>query len=262
MSQDSPVDDFFQLLNTHRILVHGGRFTRHILLMFDDAHMLDDGQRDALTHELERHDQSTFASWMAARMRALSPPAVIFETTQPNREAFTPLRFHNWSSQRLESWLLEVGDRRVQRAQRDVSSFESCLSSSLEAEFTSSVLEQAAESERKGTYELAAPYGVLYSRWLEYWETRVAEMPPLDRAIRWAQLQIIMTRRIQNQQGEFVFEPLPTVHIENTRPDTLDMATMFMSERNSLPYFFGAQTVVQLASSNVDQFLSPIRCVV
>ena len=256
MSQDSPVDDFFQLLNTHRILVQGGRFTRHILLMFDDAHMLDDGQRDALTHELKRHDQSTFASWMAARMRALSPPAVILETTHPNREAFAPLRFHNWSSQRMESWLLEVGDRRVQRAQRDVTSFESCLSSSLETEFTPSVFEQAAESERKGTYELAAPYGVLYNHWLEYWETRVAEMPPLDRAIRWAQLQIIMSRRIQNQQGEFVFEPLPTVHIENTRPDTLDMATMFMSERNSLPYFFGAQMVVQLASSNVDQFLS------
>ena len=256
MSQDSPVDDFFQLLNTHRILVQGGRSTRHILLMFDDAHMLDDGQRIALTNELKRHDQNAFASWMAARLRALSPPAVISETTHPNREAFTPLSFHNWSSQRLESWLLEVGDRRVQRAQRDVTSFESCLSSSLESEFSSSHLEQAAEAERMRTYELAEPYGVLYNQWLEYWEKRVGEMTPLDRAIRWAQLQIIMSRRIQNEQAEFVFEPLPIVHIENTRPDTLDMANIFMSERNNLPYFFGAQKVVQLASSNVDQFLS------
>ena len=252
VGEDSTVGDFFQLLNTHRISVQGGRSTKHVLLMFDDAHMLDDTQRDALNLELRRHDQSAFASWVATRLNALSPPDVISEVAHPNRESFTPLSFDKWSPQRMESWLLEVGDRRAQRAQRDVSSFEACLSDALETEFSPSVLEQAAESERDLAHQLAESYGVLYSLWLDYWEAKVAELLPFERATRWAQLQIIMSRRIQNQQAEFVFEPLSIALIENVRPDTLEMAAMFVSERNDLPYYFGAQ----LASSNVDQFLS------
>ena len=65
-----------------------------------------------------------------------------------------------------------------------------------------------------------------------------------------------MQRRIQNRQGEFTFAPLPTSLIENAGSDTLEIATIFMSDRNQLPYFFGAKHVAHLASSNVDQFLS------
>ena len=256
VGEDSTVGDFFQLLNTHRISVQGGRTTKHILLMFDDAHMLDDSQRNSLYAELRRHDQSAFASWVATRLNALSPPDVISEVAHPNRESFTPLSFDKWSPQRMESWLLEVGDRRAQRAQRDVPSFEACLSDTLEIEYDPSVLEQAAESERGLALQLAEPYGVLYSLWLKHWEAKVTELPPFERATRWAQLQIIMSRRIQNRQAEFVFEPLSANLIENVRPDTLEMAAMFVSERNRLPYYFGAQKVAQLASSNVDQFLS------
>ena len=256
MDHNSSVDDFFQLLNTHRIQIEGGKSTKHILIMFDDAHMLDDTQRAALTLELRRHDQSAFASWMATRLRALSAPELISEVVHPNREGFTPLSFERWSPQRMETWLMEVGDRRAQRAQRDVSSFEACISNSLETEFSPSVLEEAANAEKNRAYELAEPFGILYNHWLEYWEKRVEEMTPVERAIRWAQIQILMHRRIQNRQGELVFEPLPTVYIDNPRPDTLDMANIFMSQRNKLPYYFGAEKVAQLASSNVDQFLS------
>ena len=252
---DFSTDDFFQLLNTHRMLVKGGKSTSHILLMFDDAHMLDDTQRDALNAELRRHDQTSFASWVATRLRALPPPDLISEVVHPNREGFTPLTFSKWSSQRMESWLLEVGDRRAQRAQRDVSSFEACLSGSLETEFGSPVFEEAADAERNRAYEITEPYGILYDSWLQHWEERVQDLSPLDKAIRWAQLHIIMQRRIQNRQGELVFESLPTSYI-NERPDTLEMANIFMSDRNGLPYYYGANRVAQLASRNVDQFLS------
>ena len=256
VGKDSTIGDFFQLLNTHRISVQGGRTTKHILFMFDDAHMLDNSQRNSLYTELRRHDQSAFASWVATRVIALSPPDIISEVTHPNRESFPPLSFDKWSPQRMESWLLEVGDRRAQRAQRDVPSFQACLSDAVEAEFIPAVLERAAESEKGLAHQLAEPYGVLYYHWLDYWESKVIKLPPLKRAIGWAQLQIIMSRRIQNPQLEFMFEPLSAAPIENVRLDTLEMAAMFVSERHRLPYYFGAQKVAQLASSNVDQFLS------
>ena len=250
------VDDFFQLLNTHHLMIDGRQATKNILVMFDDAHLLDSWQRDLLLQELERHDQTAFASWVAMRLRGLEPSAIISEETRPNREGFDPIRLDYWSNFNFVSWFLDVGDRRARRAEREVSSFEGCLSDSLEPAFSVPRLTSVVKSERELAYALAGPFGELYTEWLNKWEADISESPLPEQAARWAQLQILMQRRIQNRQGEFTFAPLPTSLIENAGSDTLEIATIFMSERNQLPYFFGAKHVGQLASSNVDQFLS------
>ena len=175
---------------------------------------------------------------------------------RPNREGFDPIRLDNWSKFNFEPWFLDVGDRRARRAEREVLSFEGCLSDSLEPEFGVPKLSAVVRSERELAYALAEPYGVLYSEWLTQWEADVSELALPEQAARWAQLQILMQRRIQNRQGEFSFAPLPTSLIENAGSGTLEIATIFMSDRNQLPYFFGAKHVAHLASSNVDQFLS------
>ena len=187
--RDAPIiDDFFQLLNTHRILLDGQEATRHTLIMFDDAHLLDVSQRRFLISELERHDQSAFASWMAMRLRALEPPDLISEAVRPNRERLSPVRFEGRGPSRIETWLLDVGDRRARRAQRDVSSLAACLADSLETEFDHSTLVAIAEEERLRSYKLARPHGDLYRAWLAHTDNGVAQLPPLEQAVRWAQL--------------------------------------------------------------------------
>ena len=250
------VDDLFQLLNTHHILVGNRKPTKHILLMFDDAHLLDDWQRTLLRQELERHDQSNFGSWLSMRLRALEPPTLVSEAVQPNREGFRPMRFDGLRPGQVESWLLDIGERRALRAQRDVSSFAACLSDSLESEFDSSRLGAAAEVERSRAYDLAHPFGVLYRTWLDHCDAAVVGLAPPEQAARWAQLQILMERRIQNPQGEFNLEPLPIQFVENASSNLMELANMFMANRSNLPYLYGAKRVAQLASSNVDQFLS------
>ena len=250
------VDDFFQILNTHRILVYGKEITKHTLIMFDDAHLLDASQRTLLIPELERHDQSAFASWMAMRLRALEPPDLISEEVRPNRERLNPSRFDGWRPSRIETWLLDVGDRRARRAQRDVSSFASCLADSLDTEFDVSELSAAAAAERDRAFKLAQPHGNLYDAWLARTDNEAAGLPPLEQAVRWAQLQILIERRVGRIQGEFPFEPLSPEEVDKPGSDTLEPATMFVSYRNNLPYFYGFRRVAQLASANVEQFLS------
>ena len=256
LTGEESVDDFFQLLNTHRILIDGQTLTKHILLMFDDAHLLDDSQRELLLRELERHDQSAFASWIAMRLRGLEASAIVSEEVRKNREGFSPVTFDKRMQPRIQSWLLDVGDRRASRAQRDVSSFEACLSESLEAEYEIAMLASICKSERDRAHELARPHGELYHDWLSYWEAEYGALPPVEQASRWAQLQIFLERRIRNGQGEFTFAPLSSDYLEQNRTVGLEIATIFMSQRNDLPVFYGAKRVAQLASSNVDQFLS------
>ena len=251
------VDDVFQLLNTHRVLVNGRQAAGNILIMFDDAHLLNDSQRAALVQELERHDQSSFASWMAMRLRALEPMDLVSdEATRVGRERLPPVRFDRWSQAHIEKWLIDVGDRRAKRAQRDVPSFEGCLADSLEAEFEQSRLASAADAERGRAYDLSKPYGVLYRDWIASIDSEVLRESPLDQAVRWSQLQILMARRIGKMQREFDFEALAPVDVDKVGGGTLEPAKMFMAKQNALPYYFGAKTIAQLASSNVEQFLS------
>ena len=250
------VDDFFQLLNTHWMSIDSQTLTRHVLFMFDDAHLLDDWQRRLLLSELQRHDQTAFASWVAMRMRALEPDAIIAEAVSPDRESYDIIRLDRWDKSNTRQWLMDVAERRASRSEQEVSSFAGCLADSLTAEFHQSKLAAAAESERALAYDLARHQGELYSDWLHHKDTEISAMPPAEQPSRWAQLQVLIQRRMGNQQGEFTFAPLPYSQIENAGNTALEAATIFMSHRNRLPYRYSANQVVQLASSNIDQFLA------
>ena len=250
-------DDVFQLLNTHRLLVNEQEVAGNVLIMFDDAHLLNDSQRRDLVQELERHDQSRFASWMAMRLRALEPTELVSdEATRLGRERLPSVRFDKWSQAHMEKWLIDVGDRRAKRAERDVPSYEGCLADSLGAEFDQSRLDSVADAEREHAYHLGNPYGVLYRDWLASMDAALRGQGALDQAIRWSQLQILMARRIGKPQSEFGFEALIPVDVDKVAAGTLESAKNFMARRNQLPYYFGSKIIAQLASSNVEQFLA------
>lgn len=249
-------DDFFQVLSSHRLLLDQRDAPRHMLIMFDDAHMLDSSQRAWLTRELERHDRTGFASWMAMRLRALEPQDLITEAVRADRERFKPVQFERWRSAKIETWLTDVGDRRARRAQRDVSSFAACLADSLDSEFDQQRLAAVATGERDRAFELAQPYGDFYRDWLAQTDGEIRHLAPYEQAVRWAQLQILMERRIRRIQGEFNFDSLPPVDLDRAGSGTAEPAALFVSSRNVLPYFYGVRRVAQLASTNVEQFLS------
>ena len=138
----------------------------------------------------------------------------------------------------------------------DVSSFAACLADTLEPYCPAARLVGIAEAERTRAYDLARPYGSLYHDSLVSTDADVAELVPYQRAVRWSQLQILMERRIRKLQGEFIFESLSPSEIGKAESDTLEPATMFMSSRHDLPYFYGIHRVIQLSSMNVDQYLS------
>ena len=251
-----PIDNVFRLLNTHRILVDGHLVARNTLIMFDDAHFLDVSQRRLLTDELRRNDQNSFASWMAMRLRALEPPQLISEAVRPNREELAPVRFEELGTSRIETWLLDVGNRRAQQAQHSVSSIAACLEDSLEVEFDSAKLTAVAQAERNRAHELARPHGRLYDAWIKQTEFKTEDLLPFAQSIHWGELQIQMERRIRKMQGEFTFEALSPIEVENASTSAIEPATMFVAHRNNLPFFYGARQLARLASTNVEQFLA------
>ena len=254
LREDAVIDDVFQVLNTHRLMVDGRETAQDTLIMFDDAHLLEDSQRTALVSELERHDQSCFGSWMAMRLRALEPAELISEeVTRTGRERVESVRFDRWLPGRIENWLLDVGERRTRRAEIDVPSFEAWLAGSLAAEFDPAQLASVAGEERRRAHEVASQYGDRYRDWLTSTESSVVAMPRIEQAARWAQIQVLMARSIGKPQQEFDFGPLAPPDADSS---TLEAARIAVAKRNDIPYYFGPRKVAQLGSSNVDQFLA------
>ena len=165
------VGDVFELLNTHSIYFNQQQVAAHTLLMFDDAHLLDDTQRTLLTTELRRHDNSAFASWMAMRLRALKAPEVVLEEVRNNRESFSPVQFTDWNQNKVGNWLLDIGDRRARRAELEVASFSACLAESLATEIDDGRLRQVALNERNLAHEAAKPFRDFYAEWLRQAES-------------------------------------------------------------------------------------------
>lgn len=252
----SAIDDVFQLLTTHRLTVAGSGVHQHTLVMFDDAHLLDDGQKQMLEEELLRHDRNRFSSWMAMRLRALEPRLLISEAESRDRESFETVRLDRREPRRIESWLLDVGNRRAKRAQRDVPSFTACFAETLEVEFTQSDLMAVAQSERERAYSLSRPFDELFSTWLMATDEETEVLSPLDQAVRWAEVQIRIERRIRKLQIEFNLGPLSLTEVDNSVASLQEAATLSMCLRNYLPYYFGSVKVASLASINVEQFLS------
>ena len=250
-------DDFLQILNSHRLIMDDKEVCRHLLLMFDDAQALEGSQRELLIEELLRHDRSAFASWMAMRLRALAPRTLVSdEARSPGRESHKSRLFEDWPRVQIENWLIDVGDRRAKRAQHEVSSLQAFLIDDVNVEFDDSKLTAVASAEREFTYSLARPHGDLYQSWLAEAEAPVSDMSPLERAIHWAQMSVLIERRIRRGQAEFNFLPLAPIDFGRAVSGTHQAAKMFLSKRNKLPYFYGTKTVARLASGNVDQFLS------
>ena len=255
--QDLVFEDFLQLLNSHRLTINDRQVARHVLLMFDDAHALEVSQRKLLMEELLRHDRSAFASWMAMRLRALEPKVLISDEAQsPGRESYRSRPFEDWSSAQVERWLIDVGDRRARRAQPEVPSLDAFLIDDLNIEFGDAQLSTIASAEREHTYSLAQPYGDLYRSWLAEAEDVASAMAPLERASYWAQMSVLVERRIRRIQAEFNFLPLAPIDFTKAASGTLEAAKMFLSTRSKLPYFYGVTTIAKLASGNVEQFLS------
>ena len=241
-----------RLLTSHELRVDDTPIAGRILLMFDEIHTLAAPQRNQLEQDLTSHDVG-IARWTAMRLTALTPTDAMSETSSDGREIVT-VRLEDWNNPRADKWLIDIARKRAIRAVPTITSFETLLADDIVSDKEYEEAAHAARAEQQAAVELAASHTELFSEWLDSTEASNADSAPLESAVAWSRLKILIERRLRRRQAEFDFVSIPVERIDESA-SILEAARLFVAERHGVPYYYGARRLAQLGSGNVSQFL-------
>ena len=239
-----------RVLTSHELRIDGKPVADRLLLMFDETHTLAESQRNALEEDLQSHDVGV-ARWMAMRLAALTPAEAMSQPSTEGRE-YKVVRLEDWRSSQAERWLGDIADKRAIRAVTTINAFGSLLADTLATPTEMETAHLAAKDEQDSAIALVESHAELFRDWIA--DAASETLGPLESAVRWSRLKILAERRLRRRQVEFDFASIPVTEIDDST-SLIEAAKLFVAERHSVPYYYGARKIVQLGSGNAQQLL-------
>lgn len=246
-----------RLLKPTQILLDGNPVVSRVLVMFDDVHKLASSQRHSLGRALSGLRDSA-DMWISERLEALTSEELLEVGAKRGRDYFdvAPTLELYWRKypSRFERTVRAIADKRVREVQQvEISSFASCVQSSLETPDMRVELEEVAafveEDVRKKWGDKEQ-----FSEWLAI--TSTSEGSAYARAVAWQTIDILIAREERRAQLAFEFALSPDELQKRGDSAVKAAAELFLASRFRLPYYFGFSKLSSLASSNIEQFLA------
>lgn len=247
-----------QWLSDAEFFTDGGTVAPKKILMLDDIQRLAHGQR-RLLHDETLTMRAQIPIWMAERTIALKPEMMLSQGVRTGREVIELWLDQRWASARgkrsFERFAASVAEK---RAQDDdlvlMRTFQGRLAERL-------------EHREAGKYErpinelfdevLAANQrtGGRYSSWIATWKENHYEST-YHRLISLQELRILVARDEGNQQLTLDLEPLSKDEFDSRyRVDLRAAASIQLSRRFRIPYYYGFSEIAALSSYNIEEFL-------
>lgn len=249
------------LLGNVEIRVDGATQTYQPVLMFDDVHDLAVDQRAALYEQLLDRS-ATIGRWIAERKSAVPHDELLIGTTQGRdyelvilEEALMTGARGGRTSPRLDRILGMIANARAAMPLSSAGVAEPFTSLLGVQETDSARYLDASQAAETDTRALAEQHPN-YREWIRELESRTRSLSHIDRAIAWRERRILMERDISRSQPTlFDLEVGPERAQELSSPQTMLAARLFVSKEGRLPYYYGPETIADLASRNVEQYL-------
>jgi hypothetical protein len=243
------------LIKPHQWQLDGKPVAERILLMLDDVQKLTSVQRERLIHCI--HDKrSSTPVWIAERLEALSRNELLDQGSIEGRDSTITFLEAHWRRNQpaFERLVLSVADRRAKESRSvTVSSFEGCLEDSLDGSEWQERLEVALAAVAARVKSMADRHE-MFRTWAETCAKTAGTLR--ERVVTWRTTEILMERELNRAQRAFGFE-LEADELENQSDASVRQAAeLFLANEFSLPYYFGADTLAKLSSSNIQQFIS------
>lgn len=258
-------------LSATQIEVEGVSLQARPLIMFDDAHVLAEDQRNALLGEL-RNRAITVGRWLATRNVALEDDELLgagdegrdfdvieLEALARDRtssavalkrlsgQTLTPARFRNV--------LLEIADKRASGALDRMLTDDAVFTSLVRVEPDEALAHASQDpfamlGERISAISKGSPR---YSEWVRGTE----QLGGRDALARLCELEVLIERDRSRPQLE-LFPDLPLANEELSARGSSSLreaAYLRTAIECGIPYYFGTEAFARLGSSNIEQFL-------
>ena len=254
-----------EALSEAELSVGGSTLMVRPLVMFDDGQELAEEQRRDLLDGLTSRDLK-IARWYTERYSALQPDEVIGDGEPGRGHIIVPLEARARSmggtirrGRRLRSYelmLLDVANKRARKPLEDYGDeTESSFSEFLDHEESSGALDLRAEEVVPTLRQRVLALAGGSDRYIE-WIADAEGLFGYAAAIRWRELEIVITRDRDRVQLELVELPLSEKELRAQSASSIrESAALFLRQELRLPYYFGSRKSALIASQNVEQFL-------
>ena len=226
------------------------------LLMLDDVDKITSEQRINLSNTLTNL-RIPIGLWIAERLEALRPDEILSPDGTWDREYGMPItleKFWRKHPKKFEALLSDISDKRASMQRKyHITSFEHHLQNSLTSEYDEKI-NDAINTESK---KIKTKFGRKnkYRFWFDRCDN--FESDPFQIAEEWRKLEILIERNMKKKQ-RLLFEDSPLTCDDFDNKITAkenEVARYYIRKKYKIPYYFGFQYLVKLASSNVEQFL-------
>ena len=271
------------LLHQSNIFIDGSPINEKIILLFDDVNKLSKRQRKTFTDFFTEH-RPRCGVWLSERNQALDFENMINDISDViiDEKTFGPLKsyiidkkynkselisvskmgrdYENvvqlekiWKPKNFEKNVMNIANRRLAEADDlKIFHFENLLENPLNNNdvIYSESLTILTERIRNRIGNFSK-----YEKFIE--EINNKYTTSREKAISWRKLEIIIERDIGKKQQTLTELDFSQEELEKMDdPSIKSMAEFYLANEFSLPYYFGQETLSQLAHFNIEQFLS------
>lgn len=244
----------FEALSPSAILVDGEPICERVVVMVDDAHKLHGSHRKTLLeHVITSRLNVSF--WIAERMHAMEPYELLALDTSSTEREDDPVVLSAWWQKHNKAgtsrFYADIAKRRLEES-RVEELFEHLTPSVIEDRPEVQRIQRTAEAMRARLEDMKGED----VRFSEIETARKPNQSAFDYLVDLKAVEMYIASVKSKTQDSFEFEgsvPAPT---STQLSDLRSAAEYQVCIMNDLPLYYGANTIYEIASWNVDQFLS------
>lgn len=237
--------------------INGQPVSSRILFMLDDTHKLSNEQRKNLRGYITEK-RGHFSIWIGERLEALDAYENLGSYIDRDYEEINIESFLNEKPRRLEDILFSIAEKRAGLSSEGISSFKENIMNDFSGEQNANKLKEIIDSTLTNILSITAHAQNKYDGWIKYLKSYQA--PNIfERAIVLLTAEIIIRRNLRREQLSLLSFSIPEkdlidkLNIEAHR----EAARLFLSNIDKkIPYYYDINTLVKLATNNIEQFLS------
>lgn len=246
------------------LTVMGQESSLRPVILFDDGQELAPSQRDLLLDAL--HDRELrLGRWYTERYSAMEPEDLVGDG-EPRRSN-SPVRLEiearrmgavtrrGTRTRRFEKLLADIADRRATPLLREYDNEDRSFVELLDADDGADLLPRADQATAKIKARLESTVDE-FSRY-HSWFQEADALEPIERALRWREIEILVTR--EQGRAEIALFDLPLTdqeRKERSGSNIREAAELWLRREFGIPYYYGAQRLGKLSAENIEQYLN------
>ncbi|MEN9998008.1 MAG: hypothetical protein RI922_998 [Bacteroidota bacterium] len=243
----------FSILKPEYFKIQGKTIFRKILFMLDDTHKLSSSQRSKLeSYVVEK--RGNFSIWIAERLESLTPKENLSNYIGRDYEVINLERYWDKKGAKYRDSLVSIANLRASLSSDGVESFENNIETNLNEDLFKQEFLEVINSTHEKLRKLTS-YTEKYNEWIDYLKTD--NLSPSELAVIAKKVEILIARSLNRKQLTLEF---PYTQEELTAKLLSDVSTttakLFLSKESSIPFYHGIDSLVNLSSNNIEQFLN------